>query len=56
MPNLSYAIAELEIVREIAIANAPIHEAEGNTEQSELCRRRAESCDDAISLLGELSK
>lgn len=56
MPDLSYAIAELRIAEEIATTNAPIHEAEGNSDQAQLCKRRAESCSDAIVLLQQMSK
>lgn len=49
--NFSAAIAQLEINAEICENNAPINEAEGNTEQAKLERVNAKSYRDAIAVL-----
>lgn len=48
---MSHAISELLRTAEVAEINAPIHEAEGNVEQAELCRAVARSCREAALAL-----
>ena len=45
------AIADLQILLDVAENNAPIHEREGNVEQAALCRDRAASLKAVLAIL-----
>lgn len=49
--DLSLAFAELLRARDIALHNATIHEAAGDSAQAELCREVEHQCNIAILLL-----
>ena len=48
---MKHAIAELEIALQSAVTNEPVHQAEGNAGQADLCAERAREFEDVISLL-----
>ena len=46
--DLTLALAELRRARDVALQNAPLHAAAGDTAQAELCRDVAEQCSHAL--------
>lgn len=48
---MKHAIAALHAAAETAANNEPIHRAEGNDEQADLCLEVAEDCQQAIESL-----
>lgn len=50
---MKHAVATLQVAAEAAKNNEPLHRAEGNTEQADLCLEVIKDCGDAILVLGE---
>ena len=50
---MTHAIAQLQVALDTATNNEPIHRAEGNIEQADLCLEVIKDCDFAIRVLAD---
>jgi hypothetical protein len=53
---MKHALAVLQIAFDMHNTNAPIHDAEGDPEQAQLCREVAEDCREVMAMLEEITQ